>query len=55
VHVVEQLQADLIVVSRRAQAGALDAGPFSSFTGRILRLATMDVLIVPPSSHPPTK
>lgn len=54
-HVVEQLNADLIVVSRRAQIRALDAGPFSSFTGRILRLVSMDVLIVPPSSHTPTK
>ena len=53
--VVGELQADLIVVSRRAQIRALDAGPFSSFAGRILRLASMDVLIVPPSSHPPTK
>jgi nucleotide-binding universal stress UspA family protein len=52
--IVKQLLADLIVVSRRAQTRSLDAGTFSSFAGRIVRLTSMDVLIVPPSSYPPT-
>ncbi len=51
---VEKLQADLIVVGRRAQLDPLSGGQFGSVAAHIAFEAPTDVMIVPPSRNPAT-